>query len=124
MPVIGPIWAWLVGLLGAVVTNVATWLIGRVAIEKAFQYALITGFLVAASALFVTLSLTVKALIIGARVGMPANLSAFTYFLPADINNIFAVAVTARLSVAIYRWTVRTMSAYLPHGGNHYMMGI
>lgn len=49
---------------------------------------------------------------------MPANMSAFTYFLPSDINVIFATIVTLRVSMAVYRWTVSTMSAYLPNVGN------
>lgn len=114
MPLIAPLWPWLVGLLGTLVTNVASWWLLRVAADRAFHYALVTAFLVASTGLFLTLTLTVKALILGARAAMPANMSAFTYFLPSDINVIFATIVTLRVSVAVYRWTVSTMSAYLP----------
>jgi len=115
MPVIAPLWAWIVGLLGSVVSSVATWLIGRMAFEKAINYALITGFLVAAAALFVAVTLSIKAAILGARVSMPGSLGIATFFLPASISQIFAFIVTARVSASVYRWTVNTMAAYLPH---------
>lgn len=115
MPVIAPLWAWIVGLLGSVVSSVATWLIGRMAFEKAINYALITGFLVAAAALFVAVTLSIKAAILGARVAMPGSLGIATFFLPASVSQIFAFIVTARVSASVYRWTVNTMAAYLPH---------
>jgi len=115
MPVIAPLWAWIVGLLGSVVSSVATWLIGRMAFEKAINYALITGFLVAAAALFLAVTLTIKAAILGARVSMPGSLGMATFFLPASISQIFAFIVTARVSASVYRWTINTMAAYLPH---------
>ena len=124
MPIIAPLWGWLVGLLGSVVSAAATFFIGRVAIDRAFQYALITGFLVASASLFLALTLTVKAAILGARVAMPQSLGMATFFLPASISQILATVVTVRVSSAIYRWTVSTMSAYLPSRGNHRMMGI
>jgi len=115
MPVIAPLWAWIVGLLGSVVSSVATWLIGRMAFEKAINYALITGFLVAAAALFLAVTLSIKAAILGARVSMPGSLGMATFFLPASISQIFAFIVTARVSASVYRWTINTMAAYLPH---------
>lgn len=114
MPVIAPLWAWLVGLLGSLVTSVATWFVGRVAFEKAMQYALVTAFVVASAALFLTLTVSVKALVLGARVAMPQSLGLATFFLPASTAQIFAAIVTVRVGASIYRWTVATMSAYLP----------
>lgn len=114
MPLIAPLWAWLVGLLGSLVTTVATWLIGRVAFDRAMHYALVTAFVVAVAALFLALTVSVKALILGARVAMPNSLAIATFFLPGSIAQIIASIVTARVSVGVYRWTVATMAAYLP----------
>ena len=114
MPLIAPLWAWLVGLLGSVVSTAATWFVGRMAFAQAMHYALVTGFVVAAGALFVALTLAVKAAIFGTRVAMPNSLGVATFFLPASIGQIFAFIVTARVSVGLYRWTVSTMAAYLP----------
>jgi len=114
MPVIAPLWAWLVGLLGSLVSSVATFLVGRMAFERAIHYALITGFLVAAAALFLGVTVAIKAAILGARVAMPASLGMATFFLPASISQVLAFIVTARVSHAVYRWTVNTMAAYLP----------
>lgn len=114
MPLIGPLWSWLVGLLGSLVSSVATFLVARLAVERAFHYALVTGFLVATAALFLALTISVKALVFGARVAMPDTLGQATYFLPPSMAQIFATIVTARVSISVYRWTVATMSAYLP----------
>ncbi len=122
MPVIAPLWAWLVGLLGSLVTSIATFLVGRVAFEKAMQYALVTAFVVASAALFVTLTVSVKALILGARVTMPHSLGIATFFLPPSIGQIFATIVTVRVAASIYRWTVATMSAYLPITPKHMLL--
>jgi len=115
MPIIAPLWAWLVGLLGTLFSTFATWLVGRFAFERAVTYALVSAFLVAAAAVFLTLTLTVKAVIIGARVAMPQSLGLATFFLPASIAQIFSAIVTVRVSMSLYRWTVNTMAAYIPH---------
>lgn len=115
MPIVAPLWSWLVGLLGTLFTSVATWLMGRFAFERAISYALITAFLVAAAALFVTVTLAIKGALLAARVAMPATLGMATFFLPASIAQILAFVVTARVSFALYRWTVATMAAYAPH---------
>lgn len=115
MPIIAPLWAWLVGLLGSAFTTFATWLMGRFAFERAVTYALVTAFLVAAAALFLTLTVTVKAAILGARVAMPQTLGMATFFLPASIAQILSSIVTVRVSMSLYRWTVNTMAAYIPH---------
>jgi len=114
MPVIAPLWAWIVGLLGSLVSSVATWFVGRVAFERAMHYALVTAFIVASAGLFLTLTLAVKAAILGARVAMPQTLGMATFFLPGSIAQIFATIVTVRVAAGIYRWTVATLSAYLP----------
>jgi len=114
MPLIAPVWAWLVGLLGSVVTSVATWAVGRMAFEKAMHFALVSGFVAAVAVLFLALTVTLKAAILGARVAMPNSLGLVTYFLPGSISQIIATIVTVRVGAGIYRWTVATMSAYLP----------
>ena len=115
MPIIAPVWGWLVGLLGAVVSSVATFLVGRVAFDLAVRYALITGFLVASAGLFLALTLAVKTMVLGARVAMPGTLGVATFFLPGSSGQLFGLVVTVRVSSSIYRWTVATMGSYLPH---------
>lgn len=121
LPAVG-FFAWLLGLVTSSFTSLATWLVARFAYEKAVQYALITAFLVAAATLMITLSLAVKAAIFGLQVAMPNSLGLATYFLPGNINQIFAYIVTLRTSRFLYRWTVSTMSAYLPHDPKHGLM--
>lgn len=114
MPVIGPLWAWLVGLLGSLVSSLATWFIGRMAVDRAFHYALVTAFLFTCATLFLALTVTVKAAVIGARVAMPDTLGMATFFLPPSTPVMFSTIVTVRVSVALYNWTVTTLAAYLP----------
>ena len=119
MPVVAALWGWLVSLFASSITALATWFMGRFAFETALRYTLITGFIGVAAALFLALTLSVKAAIFGARVAMPASLGMVTYFLPASISQIFAFIVTLRVSAALYRWTVSVMSAYLPSNPRH-----
>jgi len=114
LPIVGGIFAWLVGLFGTTFTAFCTWLITRLVYEKAVQYALITAFLVAAAALTLTISMTITAAIFGAQIFMPNSLGMAPYFLPSNINQIFGLIVTIRVSFALYRWTVTTMRYYIP----------
>ena len=119
MPVVAAMWGWFVSLFASSITAVATWFMGRFAFETAMRYTLITGFLVAASSLFLALTVAIKASIIGARVAMPQSLGMVTYFLPASISQIFGFVVTLRVSASLYRWSVSVMSAYLPTNPRH-----
>jgi len=124
MPVIAPLWAWLVGLLGTVFSSVATWFIGRVAFERAIFYGLVTAFLVASAALFVALVVAIKAAVIGARVAMPNSLGLATFFLPPSIAQVFSIIVTVRVSKSVYQWTVNTMAAYIPNNPRQGLGGV
>lgn len=114
LPIVGGVFVWLVGLVTSSFTAFATWLIGRMVFEKAVHYALMTAFIVAAGALFVTLSLTIKALIFAAQFAMPNTLGLATYFLPKNVNLIFSTIVVIRVSMFLHRWTVTTMHRYIP----------
>lgn len=122
LPIVGGFFAWLVGLFGTTFTAFCTWLMTRLIYEKAVQYALITAFLVAAAALTITISLSIKAAVLAAQVAMPSTLGMATYFLPSNINQIFGLIVTIRVSTALYRWTIATMAAYTPtkYSGSNY----
>lgn len=105
---------WLTGLIGALVGRMAEFLVTKMVAEKAFHYALVTGFLVTVTAMFVTLTLTVKAAVIGARVVMPPILAQVTYWLPPSMPLMISTIITIRVSVAVYNWSVSVFSAYLP----------
>jgi FlaA1/EpsC-like NDP-sugar epimerase len=122
LPIVGGIFAWFVGLTTSAFTSFTTFLIGKMLYEKAVRYALITAFLVAAAALTVTTSLMLKATILGIQIAMPNSLGMVTYFLPSNINQIFGAIITIRLSTLLYRWTVNTMSAYVPNNPRHGLM--
>lgn len=113
LPVAG-LFAWLVGLFTSTFTTFATWLIGRMVYAKTVHYALVTAFVVAAAGLTAGIALTIKAAIFAAQVSLPNSLGMFTYFLPANVNVIFGLIVTIRVSHALYRWTVTTMRYYIP----------
>jgi len=114
LPAIG-FFPWILGLVVSAFSTMASWFASRFLYEKALQYSLVTAFLVTASFLTVGVSLAVKAMVIGAQVLLPPVLAQVTYFLPTNINQIFALIVTARLSLVIYRWTVSTFAAYVPY---------
>ena len=118
LPLIG-LWPWLVGLVTSAFTSFATFLIGRMVYEKAVHYALVTAFVVAAGALTVGLAASLKAAIFAVQIGMPNSLGAATYFLPSNINIIFGMIITIRVSNFLYRWTMSTMAAYVPNNPNY-----
>ena len=113
IPVI-PLFGWIVGLLGSVVTSVGSFLVTRLAFDTAVRYTLVTGFLVASTALFLALTISIKTAVLAARVAMPNSLGAATFFLPGSIAQLFSLIVTVRVSAMVYSWTVSTMAAYLP----------
>lgn len=123
IPVAGGFFAWFLGLFTSTFTAFTAWMIGKNAYEKAVSFALITAFLVAAAALTVGISLSIKALIIGARIAMPSSLGMATYFLPSNVNTVLSIIVTLRVSAALYRWTVATMGAYVPGNPNTGLVG-
>jgi len=118
LPLLG-FFPWLVGLFGSSLGAIMTWLMARVVYEKALFLTTVTAFIIASGSLFVTLALGIKAAIFAARVAMPSSIGLATYFLPSNINSIMAIIVTLRVSIAIYRWTVKVMASYLPLPSNY-----
>jgi len=115
LPVVGGIGVWLIGLVGAVATKAFTWVTTFLAYRTAVGVARVVAFMVVAGALTVSVSVAIKALIIGAQVVMPSSLSAFTYFLPGNINQILAIIFTARVSTSLYRWTLANVKIATQH---------
>jgi len=113
LPAIG-FFAWLFGLVTSSFTAFTTFLITKMVYEKAVQFAFVTAFLVAAGALTVSISLSIKATIIAAQIYLPPPMAVATYFLPNNVNQVMALIVTIRVSVSLYRWTVSTLAAYVP----------
>lgn len=103
---------WIATVLGAVVARVLTFAMGFLAYSLAKRLAIVTGFIVAWSALFIAMAGTVKALIIGMRIVMPPVLAQFTYFLPSSINTFIAALVSVRLIYFVWEWTQANLSAY------------
>lgn len=114
LPVAGGIFAWLIGLFGSAMGSFATWLMQRMIYEKAIQYTLITAGMTAMAGLAVTITLAIKAAIIAAQIAMPGSLGLATYFLPSNMAQIIGILMTARVSMAVYRWTCSVIAAYMP----------
>lgn len=109
-----PVGTWLMGLVTTAFTSFCTWLVSKMIYERAVAFALTTAFIFTAISLTLGISLSIKALIIGARITMPGSLGLATFFLPPNINTVFGIIVTVRVSRALYRWTIETFSAYVP----------
>lgn len=109
LPIAGGFFVWLVGLVGSAATAAFTWFATHTAYKMALHYARVVAFIIVAGSLFLALSLAIKAAILAARVAMPDSLGQATYFLPGNINTIFALFVTLRVSAALYQWTLRNV---------------
>ena len=114
LPIVGGFFAWLVGLFGTSIGTLVTWLMARMVYERAFHIAMVTGFLVAAGTLTVTLAVTFKAAVLALKMTLPPILASGLYFLPSNINVFFATIITVRVAASLYRWTVATLAAYMP----------
>lgn len=78
----------------------------------AFRLLLGSALVLSSVAVTVAMSLAVKALIFGARVGMPNSLGASTYFLPSNINQIIGIYFTARVVYFIWGWTLKNIERF------------
>lgn len=109
LPIAGGLFAWLVGLVGSAASAAFTWFATHTAYKMALHYARVTAFILVAGGLFLALSLAIKTAILAARITMPDSLGQATYFLPSNINTIFALVVTLRVSAALYQWSIRNI---------------
>lgn len=111
-PLVGGL-LWGIGsLFGLSVTAVFNFFFRFLAAKWAYRATIGTAFVVAASAVTVAMSVAVKALVWGARVGMPNSLGASTYFLPSNINQIIGVYVSVRLAYFVWGWTLKNMERW------------
>lgn len=109
LPIAGGLVGWFLGLVGVTATKAFTWFMAFVTYRTAVRLARAVAFIVVAATMLVTLSLGMKAAILAVQQAMPNSLGQFTYFLPPNLNQIFAVFVTLRVSVFLYGWTVRNV---------------
>lgn len=122
LPALG-FFAWFIQLFGTTFGALATWLTTKFIYERAIQITLVTAFLVAASGLFLTVSISIKTAVLALRMSMPPVMVMGTFFLPSNLNQIIATIVTIRVAVALYRWTVGVLAAYLPQSPNVGLFG-
>lgn len=71
-----------------------------------------TAVVASLAALYLAAAVALKAAIVGLRVVMPGMLSELTYFLPANINHIFATIVVARLGWFVASWARENLKLY------------
>lgn len=110
-----PLAAWLVSVFGSALSSMMAWLMARFAYETALRITLTTAFLVTAAGMASALSLTIKAAVMQAQVGLPTYLQAAVQFLPPNLNQVMGIIITIRISKLMYQWTVNGLAAYLPN---------
>lgn len=110
-----PIAAWLVSVFGSALSSIMAWLMARFAYETALKITLTTAFLATVAGMASALSLTIKAAVMQAAVGLPGWLGMAVQFVPPNINQVLAIAITVRISKLLYQVTVNGMAAYLPN---------
>ena len=120
LPIVGGVFAWLLGLFTSTMGTLFTWLLAKTVYEKALFITITTAAVVVMASLTAALALGIKGAIMVARVTMPPILAQATYFLPSNINMVLALVITVRSAVFLYRWTVQTMNYYLPRNNAGY----
>ena len=110
---------WLIAAMGGMVGRVFTLLFGMVSFHIAQRVAIVTAYIGMSAALFVTVSVAVRASVEALRTSMPGVLTPFTYFLPGNINNFIAAVVLIRVSYFLWKWTQANLAAYadIPNRG-------
>lgn len=103
---------WLMTVLGALVTQVFTLAFKFFAYKIARNIAIFSAFIVVSTGLTLAMAYSIKALLVGARVLMPSMLASATYFLPSNLNLIFSLFITIRLTHFIWRWSMRNFSKF------------
>lgn len=98
---------WFKTVLGALVTQIFTLAYKFFAYKVARNIAMFSVFIVVSTGLTLAMAYSIKALLIGARVLMPPFLANATYFLPSNLNLIFSLFVTIRLTHFIWRWSMK-----------------
>lgn len=111
----GALWA-IGSVMGAFLVKLYDFLFKFVAEKWAYRTVFGTAFILAVAGLTVAMAGAVKAIVIGARIGMPGTLGASTYFLPSNINIIIAAYVSARLVVYVYKWTTANIERWFLAG--------
>ena len=110
---------WLATALAWLVSRIFTSVFSVLGYQFARRLALSTALIIAFASLFILLVATVKSTVMAARVVMPPILAQVTYFLPSNLPIIIATIVTLRVSIQVYRWTIRNMSVYASHGSGY-----
>lgn len=110
MPV--PLAPLITGALGAIVTKVFDFFYQFFAYKIARNLAVGAGAVAVAAMMTLTMAQAIKVLILGARILMPPSMAAFTYFLPANINQFIAVIVTVKLTHFIWQWSMKNLARY------------
>jgi uncharacterized membrane protein len=103
---------WVVTLAGLGVSRVFTFFMAFLAYSTAKKAALVTAYIVASAALFLTMAGAIKAIVIGARYAMPSSLASFTYFLPSSINFLISSIVMVKTTHYVWRWTQKNLASY------------
>jgi hypothetical protein len=110
--------AWIVGVLGAVLSRLFTWILEIVAYRLVRQMLIAVAVITVFSALFIGVVVTVKSAVVAVRVLMPPSLAAYTYFLPANLHTILGTIVTIRVAIQVYRWMVANLNIYASRGSS------
>jgi hypothetical protein len=111
-PLVGGL-LWGIGYVAArLVTVLFDFLVGFYGRTWAFRMLVGSALVLSSVAVTVAMSLAVKALIFGARVGMPSSLGASTYFLPSNLNQIIGIYFTARVIYFIWSWTLSNIKLF------------
>lgn len=115
LPIAGGLFAWLLGLVISAFKAFTVWMMGHMLYQRTFKIALTTAFLVTISGFAVAVSLSIKMAILAIQYNMPQHMAMVTFFLPDNINTIMSVIFTSRVSLALYRWSVKFFTYYLPN---------
>lgn len=116
------IFAWFATLISSALSGLATFLVSKVAYERAQAFMIAAIFGAITFGAYIATALAIKNLIIGARETMPPILASATYFLPENTNQVIGIIVTAKVIRFTYRYAIKMAALYMPTDPKHGLM--
>ena len=110
---------WILAALRWLVGSLFTNFLALFTFQWARRLALGVALVVVFAGAFLALVVGVKAAVMAVRVAMPPILAQATYFLPSNLPVIIATAVTVRISILLFRWSMTNLQVYASHGAGY-----
>jgi hypothetical protein len=107
-----PIVPVIISALGALVTTTFGFFYKFLAYSLAKRLAIASATVALVATATLAMAQSIKLLIIGAQMALPAKYAAGFAFLPSNINQILAIYIGVRIIHFLWQWSMKNLSRY------------